>query len=222
MSLDAIIEAWMLNFMEEVHTMLPGRIEAVTGDQRVRVLPMVRPWLQNGNVVDLKPIADVLLVLPQGANGGLYVPPKAGDGVVLWFSELGIGNYMHGATGKVADADDPSKFSLSDCVATPGLFPFARLPKIGLRKDRVGLGAIEGASLELKDRVQLQNKVSSLRKELEAVWDVVDDLYTKLATWAPFYDPLVPTTPNPAQVALVTAAQASAAARKAAVQNFAE
>lgn len=219
------MDTWMLNFLEDIHTTIPGRIEKYSGvkDRRARVVPMVRPWLQNGSLVEIKPIDDVPVVFPYAAAGGLHVPLKAGDGVMLLFTEVGIGNYLHGRANTVADADDPSRFSLSDCIAVPGLFTFSGAPQHKALDDRPWLGAAEGAFLAVKKKVQLGNAASDLRSELEALWDVVTDLYTKLATIAPLTTTLGdPTSPNPAQVALINAAKAQASVRKTKVADFAE
>lgn len=219
------MDTWMLNFLEDIHTTIPGRIEKYSGakERRARVVPMVRPWLQNGSLVEIKPIDDVPVVFPYAAAGGLHVPLKAGDGVVLLFTEVGIGNYLHGRANAVADADDPSRFSLSDCIAIPGLFTFSGVPQHKALDDRPWLGSPEGAFIALKKKVQLANASSNLRAEFEALWDVVVDLYTKLSTWAPVSSsPGSATVPNPVQVALITVAKAQASARKAKVADFAE
>ena len=219
------MDTWMLNFLEDIHTTIPGRIEKYSGvkERRARVVPMVRPWLQNGSLVEIKPIDDVPVVFPYASAGGLHVPLKAGDGVMLLFTEVGIGNYLHGRANTVADADDPSRFSLSDCIAVPGLFTFSGVPQHKALDDRPWLGAAEGAFIALKKKVQLKNAASDLRSELEALWDVAADLYTKLATLAPLTTtPGNPTSPNPAQVALINAAKAQASVRKTKVADFAE
>ena len=219
------MDQWMLNFLEDIHTTIPGRIERYSGhkERRARVVPLVRPWLQNGTLVEIKPIDDVPVVFPSSAAGSILFPLKAGDGVLLTFSEVGIGNYLHGRANTVADADDPSRFSLSDCVALPGLFPFAGVPSHAPAEDRPWFGSADGAFLALKKKVHLANASSDLRTELEAVWDAVLDLYTQMSTLAPLTTaPGNPTTPNPAQVTALTAAKAQATTRKGKVSAFLE
>lgn len=219
------MDKWMLNFLEDIHTTIPGRIERYSGhkERRARVVPLVRPWLQNGALVEIKPIDDVPVVFPSTAAGSILFPLKAGDGVILHFTEVGIGNYLHGRANTVADADDPSRFSLSDCIAVPGLFPFAGVPKHSAPDDRPWFGSVDGAFLGLKKKVQLANASSDLRKELEAVWDAVLDLYTKMSTLAPITtSPGSPTTPNPAQVTALTTAKTQATTRKGKVADFLE
>lgn len=219
------MDQWILNFLEDIHTTIPGRIERYSGpkERRARVVPMVRPWLQNGALVEIKPIDDVPVVVPYSAAGGLHVPLKAGDGVLLLFTEVGIGNYLHGRPNTVADADDPSRFSLSDCIAIPGLFTFSGVPQHKAPEDRPWLGSAEGAFISLKRKVHLANANSDLRTELEALWDVVLDLYTKMGTLAPLTtSPGTPTTPNPAQVAALNIAKTQATSRRGQVSAFLE
>lgn len=219
------LDQWLLGFLEDVHTVIPGRIESYSGhkERRARVLPLLRPWLQNGLVVEVKPIPDVPVVFPSTMAGSLLFPLRAGDGVLLVFSETGLGNYMNGASVAAADADDPSRFSLSDCIALPGMFPFAAVPKHAAPDDRPWFGSSEGAFLSLKQKVRLANSASSLKAELEALWDVAADLYGKLLTLAPITTSAgTATTPNPAQVAAITIAKGQAASRKAKVGLFSE
>ena len=59
----------------------------------------------------------------------LLFPLKKGDGVLILFSETGIGNFLAG-TGQVADADDQTRFSLTDAIAIPGLWTKKNAPDV--------------------------------------------------------------------------------------------
>ena len=221
-----VLDQWMANFLEEIHTCIPGRVETYSGhaERRARVVPMVRQFLQNGELVEIKPIDDVPVLFPSSAGGALLMPLKAGDGVMLYFSEVGIGKFLHGKANVIADADDPSRFSLSDCVAIPGLWPFSAVPKLTeALDDRPWFGSAEGAFLAVKDKVKLANKSSDLRTELDALWDALKATQNLLKAWAPVSAaPGSPTVPVPAQVVLVEAEITKVATAKANLKKFLE
>lgn len=221
-----VLDQWMANFLEEIHTCIPGRIEAYSGhaERRARVVPMIRQHLQNGELVEIKPIDDVPVMFPSSAGGALLMPLKAGDGVLLCFSEVGVGKFLHGKANVIADADDPSRFSLSDCVAIPGLWPFSAVPKLTeATDDRPWFGSADGAYLTVKDKVKLANKASDLRTEIDAIWDALKATQNLLKAWAPASAaPGSPTVPNPAQVALVKSEIAKVAVAKTNLKKLLE
>ena len=219
------MDQWLLNFLEEIHTTLPGKVEVYYGHKecRAKVVPLVRQYLQNGELVEIKAIDDVPVIFPSTAMGRLRLPLGPDDGVLLHFTEAGIGNYLHGKAVAAADADDPSRFSLSDCVAIPGLFPFATTPATKLAETAAGLEHTKGAMLALEQKVKLANGASDLRKELETLWDALEATQKLLKTWAPASaSPGSPTVPNPAQVALVETEIAKVATAKTNLKQFLE
>lgn len=128
--LAAVLEQVMFSFMENVHTVSVGRIEKYYGHdtRRALVMPLVRPWLQCGAVVDQKPIDNVPVVFPSTAGAGVVLPVREGDGVLLLFAEVGIGEFLASSKLLPVDADGPTRFASTDCIAIPGLWPFAASP----------------------------------------------------------------------------------------------
>ena len=124
-TLQKFLDSRLLN----VHTMLPGTITKYSGhtDRKATVLPMVKTKLLNGSDLPIQPIDNVPVVFPSSNTFSLLFPVKAGDGCIIIFSEAGIGNYLSGA-GEVKEADDLSRFSLTDAVCVPGLWPFSLAP----------------------------------------------------------------------------------------------
>ena len=85
------------------------------------------------------------------------------------------------------------------------------------------LSSAKGSRLELAEKVQLRNQVSTLKKELDNLWDVVISLHDYVGTLAPITtSPGNPTTPNPAQVAVVNAAKVVAQTKKTALGGLLE
>lgn len=140
-SLDSVLQRFFEAMLEEVHTITVGRIESYSGhDTRMAtVLPLVNPWLSNGEVVQHKPIAEVPVVFPSTATAGFILPIKKGDLVLLLFAEQGIGEFLSLRQARPVDADSPSKFGMHDCIAIPGVFPFKMAPKVSIPADAVGV-----------------------------------------------------------------------------------
>lgn len=218
------LAAWQSAQQEAMHTCMPGIIVSYEGHatRRARVQPAVRLELGTGPIIEIPPIDGVPVVFPSSSESSLLFPLNPGDGCLLLFSEAGIGNYLAGR-GIVSDPDDQSRFSLTDAIAIPGLFPWKKVPRTTAPADATWLGSSKGASLGLGERVRMANGSSDLRREFDALWDRITDLYTQMASLAPLTtEPGVATTPNPAQVAALNTAKAQASSRKAEVQNFLE
>ena len=81
------------------------------------------------NLYQIDPIDNVPVVLPCAAGFELKFLIQKGDGCLLVFSEMPLGNYLNikGQLNTV-DADDMTKFDLTDCIAIPGLYPFSKVP----------------------------------------------------------------------------------------------
>lgn len=128
--LSSVLEQIMFSFMENIHTISVGRIEKYYGHEsrRAVVMPLVRPWLQCGAVVEQKPIDNVPVVFPSTSGAGVILPVREGDGVLLLFAESGIGEFLVANRLFPVDADGPTRFASTDCIAIPGLWPFAATP----------------------------------------------------------------------------------------------
>lgn len=107
----------------EIHTTLPGVIVDYDG-QFATVRPTLDKQLANGEVLPAPQIARVPVCWPcadvNGAQALFTMPLKAGDPVMLNFSERGLDSWLGGQDGA---PDDPRQFDLSDAFATPMLRP---------------------------------------------------------------------------------------------------
>ena len=117
--------------MEDVHTSIPGVIEKYDGHGKrtATVRPTVKLKALNGENVELPLISNVPVMFPSSRAFNLLFPLAKGDGVMILFSEAGIGNYLAG-TGQVVNADDRTRFSLTDAVAIPGLWTTKNAPTV--------------------------------------------------------------------------------------------
>ncbi|CAP41326.1 Gp138 family membrane-puncturing spike protein [Bordetella petrii] len=111
--------------LAEVHTTLPGVVVAYDGKMAV-VRPALPKQLANGQVLPAPQIVSVPVCWPVGDVAGalalISVPLKAGDPVVLHFSERALESWLAGSD---EPPDDPRQFDLTDCFAAPVMRPGA-------------------------------------------------------------------------------------------------
>lgn len=109
--------------LADIHTCLPGVIVDYDGEYAT-VRPTLDKQLANGEVLAAPSIARVPVCWPcgdvNGAQALFTVPLKAGDGVLLHFSERALDEWLGGQDGAPGD---PRQFDLSDAFATPMLRP---------------------------------------------------------------------------------------------------
>ena len=121
--------------MADVHTCLPGVIVDYDGEFAT-VRPTLDKQLANGETLAAPKIARVPVCWPigdvNGAQALFTVPLKAGDPVLLHFSERALDDWLGGSDGAPGD---PRQFDLSDAFATP----MARPGTIKADTERVSL-----------------------------------------------------------------------------------
>jgi len=124
-----VLRLFMDTRLEQVHTSMPGKIDTFDADIRLaKVIPMIK--MKNAKSVDipLPAIDNVPVIFPTASAFSLTWPLKAGDGCLLLFSELGIGNYLNSNGKNVVCADDNVRHSLTDAVCVPGVYPSRGIP----------------------------------------------------------------------------------------------
>lgn len=121
-TLEQVIKDAIEGRLVDVNTAMPARVKKVDiAKQIVDVEPCLMRKYSDGAVVPLPVITNVPLVFQRTATGGLFFPIKAGDYVLLVFSQRSIDIWEE--KGGIVDPKDPRKFNLSDAIAVPGLFP---------------------------------------------------------------------------------------------------
>lgn len=199
--MSGVLDFWLTSRMEAVHTCIPGEIVTYEGHgtRRARVRPLVRFASVTGAHVAMPDIDGVPVVFPCTQAGGLVFPVRPRDAVLLVFSEESIGNYLNNAAlGLPVDAEDATRFSLQDCIAIPGLYPFGAVPDLNAGDDdavlavggsRVVLGP-QGANLQTAAgafRVNgagllvIANQVSGMKAQLDAIWAALGSLTQSLS-----------------------------------------
>jgi hypothetical protein len=110
----------------ELHTAIPGKVVSYDAStQTAEVTPVVQraePREDGGNTLTPLPsIPNVPVQWPRGGGYALHFPLKAGDHVLLVFSEAAIGHWR--ASGELAPPGDLRRHSLGYPVAIPGIAP---------------------------------------------------------------------------------------------------
>ena len=88
---------------------------------RIDVIPAIDKKYIDGTSLKHKIIFSVPVVFPRTSKVAMTFPLEKGDGVLLIFAQRSIENYLFSSS---SSQNSPEKFSLSDAIAIPGLFPF--------------------------------------------------------------------------------------------------
>jgi hypothetical protein len=118
-----LIEIAIDRVLMDVHTSAPGTIVSYNPSTQIAT---VQPSFQRnigGTLYTLPEIADVPVCFPRTKTAWLKFPLQAGDNVQLHFMERSLDAWLQ--NGGTVDPGMPRKFSLSDCVAVPGLEPIS-------------------------------------------------------------------------------------------------
>lgn len=130
MSQQTAVKSQIDKAMRGVHTATPARIVGVVlvdgRIKRVNVKPQVRTVFQDGVVLDRSVIKNVPLQFPSGGGAYQAFPVKIGDPVLLIFTEDVIENWLE--DGLEQNPHVMRRFSINDCFAIPGAFPFTESP----------------------------------------------------------------------------------------------
>ncbi|HRL22797.1 MAG TPA: Gp138 family membrane-puncturing spike protein, partial [Alcaligenes sp.] len=107
--------------LAEVNVCLPGVIQAYDGVSAT-VRPALPKQLANGETLAAPMIVQVPVCWPiaDGGRAMITVPLKAGDPVLLHFSQRSLENWLSGSDQA---PDDPRQFDLTDAFASPVMRP---------------------------------------------------------------------------------------------------
>ncbi len=111
--------------LNDVHTAMPAVVVSYDAtSQKANVQPQLQRKFKNDNLaINLPVITNVPVVFPRSGQAFISFPVKAGDQVMLIFSERSLDRWLD--SGGIVDPADRRKFHLSDAVALPGLYPFS-------------------------------------------------------------------------------------------------
>lgn len=184
------LETFLQARLEDIHTMLPGRIVSYDDTTRLAtVKPSVSMRSLHGDILDIPPIDSVPVVWPGSSDFSIRGQLRNGDGVVLYFAESGLGGWLRGSED--AEADDETRFSLHDAIAVPGLNAISRIP---LHQFRTATWGMASNGLEIggtdDDKASIANDTTDLRTLLEglqAILPTMDAHHLALNALVPGY-----------------------------------
>lgn len=118
------------SFMENIHTTIPGTIESYDASKKkVSVRPSIKKKLNN-ETLSYPVISEVPVMFPATKDSIVAFPLSKGDGGLILFSEVSLERYLS-SFGEEVDPGENRKFSLSDAIFLPGLFPFGNPGAVG-------------------------------------------------------------------------------------------
>jgi hypothetical protein len=164
-----IFDKFLNSRFENIHTCLPGKINKFnSATRKADVKPLVKLKNKSGSIIEIPAISDVPVLLPSGSNFSLSWAVQSGDGCLILFAETGIGNFLNGA-GQDVEADDQSRFSLTDAICIPGLFPFARIPDSGV-----------SITSDTSNQLTIELQKFVLKNQIESLGTLVKDLIIQI------------------------------------------
>ena len=121
-----VLQLFLDSRLENVHTLLPGKIESYEEPLRkASVQPLIKLKTRGNEDVEMPILDNVPVIFPSSTGGQILFPLDKGDFCLIMFSETGIGNYLNSVGAIQVEADDVARFSLTDAICLPGLFPFS-------------------------------------------------------------------------------------------------
>jgi len=171
-----IMSTWLDDKLAEMHTAVPAIINSYR-DGRAEVQPLLK-MKYKGQTVEPKPIPNVPVIFPQTQAGKIIFPVAKGDGVLLIFSEQGIGGYLDSTGTYPVDADSNLRFDYSDAIAIIGLF--AREPETDttIEFDNAGNINVNG--------VNVSSFETDLNSELQSIKTAINTVASAVPTAPPF------------------------------------
>ncbi len=129
MASDLTIESAMTAFFEyqmrNMYTAIPAKIMQVRNAEqcKVDVKPLIDMVFSNLETLEWATIPNVPVMYPSSSASAITFPVKAGDIVLLVFSQSGLDVFKSG-DGTPQPPSDYRTFNMRDAIAIPGLFPF--------------------------------------------------------------------------------------------------
>lgn len=165
------------SLLSDVHTALPGRVEAYDAAAQTAD---VKPLVIHPELGSLAVLPNVPVAWPRGGGGYLHMPLAVGDFVFILCAEASIDQWR-AKGGAETPPGDPRRHSFTAAVALPCVYPSSR-PISGVQADTVSLGAENGKSVHVTqtgvalggamplDAISLASKVDLFIATLDAMF----------------------------------------------------
>ena len=174
-SFEQVIKDGIEARMAAVNVSIPAEIVSYSSaTQKCSVQPSIKRKYEDGTVINLPIINDVPVLFPRAGKAFISFPLKAGDSVLLIFSQRSLDSWLE--TGGIVEANDQRKHAFSDAIAIPGLYPFNDLAdgaddtNIVVRNDKLKLSIKPDGKFKIEnDDYEFVGLVSQLTDALIAV-----------------------------------------------------
>lgn len=159
-SLEEVLRMAVHQRMVDVHTALPGRVEKYNAkEQKADIKPLLKRTVINedGSEISesLPVVPDVPIMFPRAGGFFITFPIEQGDFVLMVFCERSIDKFTAGL-GSESDPVDLRMHDLSDAVAFPAFYPFAKSIKTASATDLVLGQDGDGAQIAIQDGGKVQ------------------------------------------------------------------
>lgn len=122
-SLNEVISRAIETRLLDVHTAMPGQIVSYnSSNQSCTVQLSIKKKYEDGTLINIPQITNVPVVFPRAGKAFISMPLKAGDNVLVIFSERAMDLFLN--LGGIVDPKDPRKHHITDAIAIPGVYPF--------------------------------------------------------------------------------------------------
>ena len=149
-TLNELINAHIMRALENVHTMLVGRVEAVN-TSTIDVQPVTKKIL-NGSSITMPLFKDVVPMIFQGGGSYEIYSISVGDYCLLFIAEDNTEKWYTGRDN--AEPNEDRRFDYSDCFAFVGVNPLAAAKSIPTTTTAIGNKIIEGDYTQTGDHTQ--------------------------------------------------------------------
>jgi len=131
-TLPDLVEAIVEHSLWDLHTCLPAKIVTIDYEQqKATVQPLIKERNRDAKandkgLQDMPVIQGVPVIFPSANTGILTFPIKAGDIVLVVFSERSVDNFVFSDGVNPVDPDDFRKHNYTDAFCIAGLYPFKK------------------------------------------------------------------------------------------------
>lgn len=128
-AVDNRIREYISIFEEELYTAMPGVIESYdTSKQEASVTPALSMLEQDGSIVEFGILPNVPVILPTIVDGGMSLPLKRGDSVLIIWSQRSIDNWQALQSAGKVSPESFRKHHQTDAFCIPGTWPTSQNP----------------------------------------------------------------------------------------------
>ena len=125
-SLNDVLKMSFVDMIANMNFHRVGRIESFNASSQTANISIMAKKIITDNfqstqkIIDMPLLADVPVVVGSGADGGITVPIKQGDYVLLCFCDRDISNWQ--INGAITEPSNDNMNNLSDAIAIPFLY----------------------------------------------------------------------------------------------------